>query len=436
MSTSWWLGNLVAYSTQVAVVVLVGGLAAAVLRRKQPRVMLAYWQAVLAACLLLPLLQLWQRMGSSPAGSSATIIGIQAGDVGSVLGLFPLHAWVLPVLVAGVGLGLLRLALGVWRLGHYRRAALRIAPLPGVLREAQALVGIGAAFYFSERVAVPVTFGWVDPAIIFPRRFERIEEGHQRAIACHELLHVARRDWLVNLFEELILTFFWFHPAVWWAMRSIRLAREQVVDSEVVVLTGARKPYLHALLEIAGAPRAMTLPAPLFLVESQLARRVALLVKEVRMSKRRLIASLAIALAVLAVAGWWAVRTFRLTSPAGTPPTVKSASIGSAAQRTIKYDVGKVYQVGDDVTAPVPIYKPEPAYTKEARAAKLEGTDVFWIVVDTSGNVADAELLRGVGKGLDESAMQTARTWKFKPAMKKGKPVPVRVVVEVSFRLH
>ena len=53
MSTSWWLGNLVAYSVQVALVIGVGGLAAAVLRLKQPRVTLAYWQALLAACLLL-----------------------------------------------------------------------------------------------------------------------------------------------------------------------------------------------------------------------------------------------------------------------------------------------------------------------------------------------------------------------------------------------
>jgi TonB family protein len=436
MSASWWLGNLLAYSIQVALVVVMGGFAAAALRLKQPRVMLAYWQALLAACLLSPLLEPWQRMAFAPAGGGATAtVRTNPVDVGSPAFLFPLQTWILLVLVAGGVLGLLRLALGLFRLDHYRRTALRIAPLPGALREAQALVGVGATFYFSARVSVPVNFGWLRPAIIFPTRFERMDESQQRAIACHELLHVARRDWLVNLFEELVLAFFWFHPAVWWAMRSIRLAREQVVDSQVVTLTEARKPYLHALLEIAAATRAMPVPAPLFLVESQLARRVALLVKEVRMSKPRLVASLVIALGVLVAAGWWAVRTFRLTSPAGTPPTVKSASIGSAAQPTVKYDAGKVYEVGDDVTAPVPIYKPEPAYTKEARAAKLEGSDAFWIVVDTSGNVADVELLRGVGKGLDESAMQTARTWKFKPAMKKGKPVPVRVVVEVSFKL-
>jgi len=327
--------------------------------------------------------------------------------------------------------------------------------LPGALHEAQALVSVTPAFYFSDRVESPVTFGWLDPAVIFPRRFERMEESQQRAIACHELLHVARRDWLVNLFEELILTFFWFHPAVWWAMRSIRLAREQVVDSEVVALTGARKPYLHALLEIAAAPRAMPLPAPLFLVESQLARRVALLVKEVRISKPRLIGSLVIALGVLVAAGWWGVRTFHLKAPPGTPLTGRSfwivltAGPHSAAApagntpgaKSIGGIIpgpmyrGQVYTVGGDVTMPVPIYQPEPHYTAEARAAKLEGTDVLAIVVDASGAASDVQLMRGLDKGLDGSAMKTLRTWKFKPAMKKGKPVPVRVMVETTFRL-
>ena len=440
MSASWWLGNLVAYSVQVALVVVVGGLAAAVLRLKQPRVMLAYWQALLGACLLLPLLEPWQRMGFAPAGGAARIISTEAGGVDSLVSLFPLHGWVLLVLVAGVGLGLMRVALGLFRLCHYRRTALRIAPLPGALREAQALVGVEPTFYFSQRVNVPVTFGWLDPAVVLPAPFERMDESYQRAIACHELLHVARRDWLLNLLEELVLTLFWFHPAVWWVIRNIRLVREQVVDRDVVELTGARRPYLLALLEIAGAARARPLPAPLFLGENQLVQRVALLVKEVRMSKLRLIASLLTALAILLVAGGLVVRAFRLTAQAGAPPALNSAAPGPAEPAvtphpTTRNDTAQVYTVGGDVTAPVPIYKPEPAYTKEARAAKLQDTVILWIVVDASGNVTDVKLVRGVDKGLDESAMQTLRTWKFKPAMKKGKTVPVRVVVEVSFKL-
>ena len=96
---------------------------------------------------------------------------------------------------------------------------------------------------------------------------------------------------------------------------------------------------------------------------------------------------------------------------------------------------GGIYSVGGGVSAPIPIYKPEPAYSEEARKAKYQGTVVLWIVVDAQGNVTDCRVVRPLGLGLDEKAMETVRTWKFKPAMRNLVPVPVRVIVEVSFRL-
>jgi TonB family protein len=458
MNPLWLLGNLAAYSVQVALLVGAAQLAAAVLRLKQPRVRLAYWQALLAACLLLPLVETWHPMDLGPGGGAATIIGTGAVTVASHLNLFPLPVCGLLVFVAGVGAGLLRLALGVWRLGRYRQAALHIDPLPGALREAQALVKVAPAFYFSDHIPSPVTFGWRHPAIIFPRRFEHLNESEQRAIACHELLHVVRRDWLMNLLEELILTFFWFHPAIWWAMRNIRLAREQVVDSLAVALTGARKPYLRALLEMAGAPRATVLPAPWFLVESQLARRVAVLVKEVHMSKPRLIVSLGIALTVLVAAGWWAVSNFWLIAPAG-PPTQQTSieywsggAPGSGEPSTFMMfflvngdDRNTDWQMmrtdrGAHIKWPVPISTPAPPYTPQAKKDKVKGAIVAAVGVDDGGNVAGVKLTvvsltRNLRDGLDQSVIDTVRTWKFKPATNQGKPVPVTVRLQVNFNL-
>jgi len=96
---------------------------------------------------------------------------------------------------------------------------------------------------------------------------------------------------------------------------------------------------------------------------------------------------------------------------------------------------GGVYSVGGNVSAPIPIYKPEPAYSEEARKAKYQGTVVLWIVVDAQGNVADCRVVKPLGLGLDEKAVEGVKVWKFKPAMRNGTPVPVRVMVEVSFRL-
>ncbi|MCL5005220.1 MAG: energy transducer TonB [Acidobacteria bacterium] len=96
---------------------------------------------------------------------------------------------------------------------------------------------------------------------------------------------------------------------------------------------------------------------------------------------------------------------------------------------------GGAYSVGGNVSAPIPIYKPEPPYSEEARKAKYQGTCVLWIVVDAQGNVQQAQVVKPLGMGLDENALRTVKTWKFKPAMRNGVPVPVRVMVEVSFRL-
>ncbi len=95
----------------------------------------------------------------------------------------------------------------------------------------------------------------------------------------------------------------------------------------------------------------------------------------------------------------------------------------------------EIYSVGGSVSAPIPVYKPEPTYTEEARKAKYQGTIVLWIVVDSQGNVTDCRVAKPLGLGLDEKAVETVRTWKFKPALRNGVPVSVRATVEVSFRL-
>ncbi len=96
---------------------------------------------------------------------------------------------------------------------------------------------------------------------------------------------------------------------------------------------------------------------------------------------------------------------------------------------------GGAFSVGNGVSEPVPIYKPDPAYSEEARKAKYQGTVVLWIVVDAAGGVTDCKVVKPLGLGLDEKAMETVKTWKFKPAQRNGTAVPVRVMVEVSFRL-
>lgn len=97
---------------------------------------------------------------------------------------------------------------------------------------------------------------------------------------------------------------------------------------------------------------------------------------------------------------------------------------------------GGRFQVGvDGVGEPIPIYSPDPSYSEEARKAKFGGNVLLWIVVNAQGLVENVRVAKPLGMSLDEEAVKTVSTWRFKPALRQGVPVPVQVQVEVSFRL-
>jgi len=97
---------------------------------------------------------------------------------------------------------------------------------------------------------------------------------------------------------------------------------------------------------------------------------------------------------------------------------------------------GGVYRVGGGVSAPKPIFSPDPEYSEEARKAKYQGTVVIWLVVGADGRPREIRIARSLGMGLDEKAIDAIRTWRFEPARRDGRPVAVQVNVEVTFRLY
>jgi len=96
---------------------------------------------------------------------------------------------------------------------------------------------------------------------------------------------------------------------------------------------------------------------------------------------------------------------------------------------------GGAYTIGGDVAAPILISKTEPEYSEEARKAKYSGSVLLTIVVDQNGVPRDIRVVRPLGLGLDEKAIEAVRKWKFRPGTKSGRPVAVQAQVEVSFRL-
>lgn len=96
---------------------------------------------------------------------------------------------------------------------------------------------------------------------------------------------------------------------------------------------------------------------------------------------------------------------------------------------------GGVYRIGGGVSAPTLVFKVEPEYSEEARKAKFQGTVVLAVVVDEKGTPRDLKVLRPLGLGLDEKAIEAVSKWRFRPGYKDGKAVPVSATIEVNFRL-
>lgn len=91
-------------------------------------------------------------------------------------------------------------------------------------------------------------------------------------------------------------------------------------------------------------------------------------------------------------------------------------------------------RVGGAVGAPKAIYTPDPNYPEAARIAGYQGTVVIWLIIDTDGTPKQIKVVRKLGMGLDEEAVAAVKKWRFKPATKDGKPIPVMINVEVNFR--
>jgi TonB family protein len=481
MALPIWVHNLSAYGLQIAILASVGTLLAYLFRLRVPRVALAYWQILLLACLLLPGTQNWKHpvqfrtlATSGPvvydfpiptvAPTPKPSFSITPEMIGLVLG-------------TGICLRLIWLVLGFVRLRRFVRNS---QALPGaVIINANLSNRIGRArFFLSDEIDSPATFGIFSPTVILPRSFSGMSEACREALVCHELLHVRRHDWALILIEEIIRSAYWFHPAIWWLMGRIHLAREQSVDREVVRLTGSRQPYLDSLLEIArsrGRPRAV--PAPLFLRERHLVQRVALLIKEVSMNRIRLVVSLAGIAILLAGTIRLAAAWFPLTGepqvvqqpvkPEDTQPardsirtTVPAPSVEMAAntapatlppREPVKAEMPvpapeaaagtpvappqrPPIRVGGNVQESKLIHRVEPVYPEVALRARVQGRVILTITVNEEGFVSDVQVVNGHPL-LSDAAIAAVKQWQYSPTLLNGKPVTVIATVTVIFAI-
>jgi protein TonB len=96
---------------------------------------------------------------------------------------------------------------------------------------------------------------------------------------------------------------------------------------------------------------------------------------------------------------------------------------------------GGIEHIGGLVSKPIVLYSVEPEFSEEARKAKFSGNVQVYLIVDELGNPSHVRVVRGVGMGLDEKAKEAVLQYKFKPAMKNGKPVKVDLYIDVNFQI-
>jgi TonB family protein len=628
------LTTLIPWSEQVFVLTAAAALASLALTH--PRARLRMWQGLLLILLLLPAIEPWNSPPVQVAPALVNAVTATAPGAARVIAparwRWRSEDW-LGLIAVGAAVRLLWIAAGFLRLRRYRMQARTLpAPVPFSWPMVR--------WYASDSVPGPVTYGWRRPSILLPERVLDLPSNLREAIACHELIHVRRGDWLFVLAEALVRSLLWFHPAIWFVLSRIQLAREQVVDREAVGLLQNRESYLDALVAVAGHKLYPDLaPAPLFLRKRHLAARVEAVMKEINMSRSRSVAGVTAVCSAVSIAACAAIWMFPFVGQAQTAPDSPGITVDAGAtllhrapvhvpegstaggtvtvqatldakgevsdahvlsgpeelrkesltsvlqwhyqpgpaqaQITIQFAGGSaaaagqgqggglgrgggagvgrgvgigtkggaggarsggpamggapvtfttttaeatlqaiefsgispeaeqqvrallpvregdtigpvdrdkvqaavrafdphlnasfivrsggdatlrvapviatpqptaagtvaatgVYRPGGGVANPIPTYKPEPQYSDEARNAKWQGAVLLSLVVDETGKPTNIRVVRPLGLGLDEKAVEAVSQWIFKPGVKDGAPVPVQAQIEVSFRL-
>jgi GWxTD domain-containing protein len=103
----------------------------------------------------------------------------------------------------------------------------------------------------SARVSSPIVIGWMRPAILLPLGcMSGLSQSQIEAILAHELAHIRRHDFLVNLMQSIVEALFFYHPAVWWVSSQLRREREHCCDDLAVEVTGDRLAYANALTQL------------------------------------------------------------------------------------------------------------------------------------------------------------------------------------------
>jgi TonB family protein len=292
------------------------------------------------------------------------------------------------------------------------RFAAGVAYLEWLTRRASLRAGRVARDRIETRyadVSTPLVWGWLHPTILLPRSFRDWSSSAQQAALDHELAHVYRWDSWISLVVTAAQAMYWFHPLVWVLSTKLLKQREMAADDCVLSLGADPALYARTLLELEQGRRSR------FLFEcgmrsGSLRERVEHVLRDRRVSRKI---------------------PMRVALFCGIGLLVVSA-LAVPARAHLSEDI---YKIGGDVSAPKLVRKVEPDYTRKSRREKTQGTVLLAVVINKNGKPRAVRVERSLTPDLDRQAVRAVSSWRFKPAMRAGRPVSVQAQVEVNFRL-
>jgi GWxTD domain-containing protein len=252
---------LIHFLWQGALVALVLALALGAMRR--PAAQARYAVACLALmtmAMCVPVTVLWMEGGQKsvlPPGQRGLILD---GELPQASGA-GWQRWVVLCWAAGATALLMRTAMG-WQVARRKsRAGVHWDyPLSRLMERMHMHGSIG--LLVSRFADTPQVFGWLKPVILIPAAvIARLTPAEMEAVLAHELAHIIRRDYLVNLIQTVVESLLFYHPAVWWVSHRIRQEREHCCDDIAVAVCGDRKRYSRALLKLEESRPALAMAA-------------------------------------------------------------------------------------------------------------------------------------------------------------------------------
>ena len=413
-SVGW---TLVHFLWQGALIGCATALATTVLRNARPESRYLVACTGLVLCLAWPALELTLRLlGDSGARGDAMVLfaaGLVAGspsDEGWGALLADQLTWIVGTWAVCALAMALRMVAGLLWIGraatHERQDPLwqarveRLAAQFGIDRAVRLRV--------VERLGSPVTAGWWRPVVLVPASLVSGMPAHLlEALLAHEMAHIKRHDYLVNLGQNVVETLFFYHPAVWWMSNRIRSEREQIADDFAARQLGEPRRLALALSELEKLQFSTHHLAQAANGGDLMSRIKRLIRPQSQTLRQALNWKAAIPVLGLAIGA----ATFAHAAP--TKP------VKADTEAVANFDTCK-----------------RPDYPADSIKQHHTGTVQLGFLVAKNGTVKESKVTKSSGHvALDESAHNALTKCSFKPATAKGKPVESWTAVQYVWSL-